>query len=143
MRGIRSISEELSAFVDAMPAADLPQVILFALPLVRKVHHTNALIVRAVDQYLASPGPDMKFAQLLAKESARTDRQYIQADERGLRDKADQLFDEMGTLHGLSTLYQAEELSLAVVDDIIYDLGHGANDIDAFGDVLLELLTRD
>jgi hypothetical protein len=82
-------------------------------------------------------------ADALSLEAQRSDENYILAEEAGQAEESQQWFRRMCTLNGLSHLFSTSQLNLRTVDDIIYDLGHGAPDIDAFGEQLLRLVSKE
>jgi len=63
-------------------------------------------------------------------------------DYEGKTDEATADFKKMCVLDGLSRLLTASSVDAHVVDDLVYDLGHGAPNTDLFAGRMIERLQQ-
>lgn len=140
MRGIEGISEELNKIADPLLATDLMKVLNAALDITADEYSPDPDIRDVIEFYQADPRPSPALAEELSQKSRECDEMYILLEEEGQIEKSEANFCKMCILNGLHSLFAAASLTPRIVDHIIYDLGHGAPDIDFFAERMIERL---
>src|SRR5438132_4183731 len=140
MRGIRSVcGEEVSDVVDRMPSSKLPQVIKEALTIVRDFFYPNDKEVQtAISECLST---NLLNRAELSKHYLARSKEYnsesVDLEEAGGdRERADLLFRRSAILYALSEYLRADAITLDLVDNVVYDLGHGCKKPLEFGALL-------
>jgi len=141
MRGIRGISEELDKIADPLLSTDLVRVLNAAIQITGDDYSRDWDISRAVASYTANPHADPALADEVARKSRECDEAYIVLEEQGRMEESAANYRKMFVLNGLHSLFAAPSLTPVIVDDIIYDLGHGAHSMELFAERMIQKLT--
>src|SRR6266436_5589980 len=131
MRGIRGISKELDTLIESLPSSQLHAVLELAFALARDDFPDDPVIAGDVERFcLGGQLLDQEFARELAQKSKEADERYTSLEEAGY-DRATYEVDccKARVLYALSLVFGTNEITLALVDKVIYELGHGAKNI--------------
>lgn len=138
MRGIAGISEELDRLLEPLSSKNLAHIVDVALDITLIEYGHDPDIRGAIEAYRADPVAARALAGSLSELSEKCDAEYMDAEDLGRVEQSDSSFRKMCTLNGLTLLLSSPSLTPEVVDDFIYDLGHGAPDIDRFAARMIE-----
>lgn len=142
MGGIRSFSESLSKLVDSLPAKDLPRALDYAVALIGEEYADEPWVVKAVNSYWKSGFPNPVLSRHMARRAEECDLQYQALEDRGKKDSGANHFRLMCLFNGLTSLFQATDLSLRELDHILYDFSFGVRDPYEFGRFIEEALRK-
>ena len=134
MRGIKGLSETLNLLVETLPTDQLRSVAKHAFELASEDFPDDSVIKDAVRQFTAGNGVLNEPLSLeLARQSQEADDRYFQLEDSGA-DKATYMreFCRARVLYALSLVFAAREINSTILDDVVYELGHGAANIDQY-----------
>jgi len=134
MRGIRGMSPSLDALIESLPLSQLRAVLQLAFSVMAGEFAGDANIGSAIHRFTEGTQiPDQGQSRELAQRSQEADDLYCRLEEEGAAKAVYSLeFRRARVLYALSLVFAARETTLPLVDDVIYELGHGSVDFAAF-----------
>jgi hypothetical protein len=140
MRGINGLSADLDRIAEPLLRRNPEAVLDIALRITRDSYSHDADITPPIEAY-RSRHAHLHVEQLsseLARKADECDEAYGRLEEEGNLVQSRASFKKMCILNGLSRLFATSSITPEIVDDIVYDLGHGSPDIDGFVEIMTE-----
>ena len=140
MRGARSLSTKLEEVIEEYSPDRLDLVIREALIYVSREYANDAEIEQTISSIAipitTSPSMQSRCDEL----SRKADETYTRLEDTGKLEESKHEFRRMCVFNGLANLFSSESLERNV-DEMLYDMGHGAESTDLFVDTLIRNLS--
>lgn len=142
MRGIKSISEELNAIVERLDPSQYSAVVDIAMRLSLDDFATDEVVRTAIEACRSAALPSNELADHFRRQANDSDAHYLDLElQPGREHDSRHMFRRMCVFNALTALATATEVTLHVLDEFLYDIGHGASSTEEFGAAMVQALT--
>jgi hypothetical protein len=134
MRGIKGMSPSLDALIESLPMDRWHRVLQLGFEVISHEFAGDSDIGSAIRQFTEGAEiADQALSRELAQRSQDADNLYCRLEEEGAEKSVYSLeFRRARVLYALSLAFSAQDATLALIDEVIYELGHGSADFKAF-----------